>query len=81
MKNQFEQKYNAFCLKKMGYESIKKLDSKKISKWIKSGNQILVDYDQETRDIVDRILIDYIKRLPRIPILPELKTGGWNYPD
>jgi len=81
MKNQFEQKYNAFCLKKMGYKTIKKLDSKKISKWIKSGNQILVDFDQETRDIVDRILIDYIKRLPRIPILPKLKTGGWNYPN
>ena len=81
MKGQFEQKYNAFCLKKMGFKTLKKLDSTKIYKWIKSKNQIIVELNQETRDIVDRILIDYIKRLPRIPILPKLKTGGWNYPD
>ena len=81
MKNQFEQKFNAFCLKKMGYKTIKKLDFKKIHKWIKSKNQITVDFDQETRDIVDRILIDYVKRLPKISILKNLKTGGWNYPN
>ena len=75
MKGQFEQKYNAFCLKKMGFKTLKKLDSTKIYKWIKSKNQIIVELNQETRDIVDRILIDYIKRLPKISILTDVQTG------
>ena len=75
MKGQFEQKYNAFCLKKMGFKSLKKLDSTKIYKWIKSKNQIIVELNQETRDIVDRILIDYIKRLAKVSILKDVQTG------
>ena len=59
----------------MGFKTLKKLDSTKIYKWIKSKNQIKVELNQETRDIVDRILIDYIKRLPKISILTDVQTG------
>lgn len=69
MKNQFEQKFNALCLKKLGFVTLKKLKKKDVKHWIKNKKNINIDFEQNTEEIVDRILLDYIKRLPKVPIL------------
>ena len=69
MKNQFEQKFNALCLKKLGFVTLKKLKKEDVKHWIKNKKNINIDFEQNTEEIVDRILLDYIKRLPKVPIL------------
>lgn len=73
MKNQYEQKCNALALKKMGVPVLKKLSKKripKIAKWIQADNLIDVDYENNTEDILESILLPYYHEtiLHTIPI-------------
>lgn len=72
MKSQFEQKYNAEILKEMGVRVIKKLNKKrlaKIAKWINSDTTVTVNYNDNTEDILDSIVLPYynLTLLPTIP--------------
>lgn len=74
MKNQYEQQCNALALKEMGVAVLKKLNKKQISKidkWIKSTNNINVNYPDVTEDILDAITLPYYNDtvLPEATIL------------
>ncbi|UMB59937.1 glycosyl transferase [Lutibacter sp. A80] len=63
MKNQYEQHFNAKALKELGVPVLKSLKKKHISTiqhWIDSNYQIKLDFPNETQQIVDNILYDYI---------------------
>ena len=62
MKNQYEQKCNAFALKEMGATVLKKLNKKRISKilkWIESDKAVKTNYENQTEDILEAILLPY----------------------
>ncbi len=59
MKGQYEQQCNAAALKKMGIPVIKKLGMKRIEKirdWVENDDKLLIDYKDETQQIVDTII-------------------------
>ena len=63
MKNQFEQQCNAVALRELGVSVIKKLGKKqlrKINKWIKFNQEIPIDFPNETAQILNLILENYI---------------------
>ncbi|SFI15363.1 glycosyltransferase family protein [Halpernia frigidisoli] len=50
--NQYEQECNAFALSEMGISNSKILDVKEISDWVNSYQNILVDYPDNTEEII-----------------------------
>ncbi len=63
MKNQYEQHFNAKALEELGVPVLKSLKKKHISKiqnWIDSNYDIKLDFPNETQQIVDDILYDFI---------------------
>ena len=76
MKRQYEQYFNAAGLEDMGVEVLKKLGKKqvkRIKKWTKSEHRVLVHYPDETQQIIDQLLEQYITS----PV-PE-PAGGYNF--
>ncbi|WP_111709015.1 glycosyltransferase family protein [Lutibacter citreus] len=63
MKNQYEQHFNAVALEELGVPVLKSLKKKHLSKienWIQSNNRVELDFPNETQEIIDHILYDYI---------------------
>ncbi|UMB53357.1 glycosyl transferase [Lutibacter sp. A64] len=63
MKNQYEQHFNAKALEELGVPVLKSLKKKhipKIQNWIDSNYDIKLDFPNETQQIVDDILYDFI---------------------
>lgn len=63
MKNQYEQHFNAKALEELGVPVLKSLKKKHISKiqnWIDSNLEIRLDFPNETQQIIDNILYDFI---------------------
>lgn len=63
MKNQYEQHFNAKALKEIGVpvlKSLKKKRIKEIKNWVKSTKKVELDFPNETQQIIDHILYDYI---------------------
>ncbi len=63
MKNQYEQHFNAAALEELGVPVIKSLKTKQIPKiknWIESNYQLNLEFPNETQQIIDHILYDYI---------------------
>jgi uncharacterized protein (TIGR00661 family) len=63
MKNQYEQHFNAKALEKLGVPVLKALKKKHISKiedWIESNDIIELHFPNETQQIVDTVLFDFI---------------------
>jgi uncharacterized protein (TIGR00661 family) len=63
MKNQYEQHFNAVALKELGVpvlNSLKKKHLKKIQNWIHSVQKIKLNFPNETQQLVDHILYDFI---------------------
>jgi uncharacterized protein (TIGR00661 family) len=64
MKKQYEQQCNAAMLQDMGVKVIKKFDKKcidLIDNWVKSDTIIEVDYQDNTKEIIDLIIENHIK--------------------
>ena len=64
MKKQYEQQCNAAMLQDMGVKVIKKFDKKSvdlIDNWVKSDTIIEVDYQDNTKEIIDLIIENHIK--------------------
>ena len=64
MKKQYEQQCNAAMLQEMGIKVIKKFDKKSIDlivNWVKSDTIIEVDYQDNTKEIIDLIIENHIK--------------------
>ena len=64
MKSQVEQKCNAFILKKMGITVLDRFNEKKlkkIEKWINKPKLVKIEFSDDGKSLVDRILIDFIK--------------------
>ena len=64
--SQIEQAYNAEMIREMGGKVIKKFSvkhKKEIQKWILDPKVIAVELEQKNYEVVDRILLDYIKSL------------------
>ncbi|MDZ4668022.1 MAG: glycosyltransferase family protein [bacterium] len=62
MKNQFEQHCNAAMLNSMGVQSIKKISKKhlvKLGDWLNSNEIILVDYPDQSAQIVEEIVLNH----------------------
>jgi uncharacterized protein (TIGR00661 family) len=62
MKNQYEQQCNAIALKELGVTVIKKLNKKnldKIAYWISSTEKVEVNYPDQTKDIIESLLLPY----------------------
>jgi len=71
MKHQYEQHFNATALKEMGIPVLKSLKLKhlkKLQNWVDSDFKVSLDFPNETQQIVDYVLYDYItkKRLALI---------------
>ncbi len=71
MKHQYEQHFNAAALKELGIPVLKSLKIKhlkKINNWVKSDYKVELSFPNETQQIIDYILYDYItkKRLALI---------------
>jgi len=65
MKNQYEQHFNAKALEELGGATLKSLKKKHISKiksWIESDMKIELDFPDETQQIVDHILYEFITK-------------------
>lgn len=63
MKNQYEQHFNAAALEQLGVPIIKSLKTKQIPKiknWIESNYELNLEFPNETQQIIDHILYDYI---------------------
>jgi uncharacterized protein (TIGR00661 family) len=63
MKNQFEQHYNAAALAHEGVPIIKSLSVKyllDIKNWVESDQRISLEFPNETQEIVDQILYDFL---------------------
>ena len=59
MKGQFEQQCNAAALNEMGVPVMKSLKKKHLDKlkhWLQSRKRVLVDYPDNTEQIIDKIL-------------------------
>jgi uncharacterized protein (TIGR00661 family) len=64
MKNQYEQYFNAAALSDIGVpvlNSLKKKFIPEIKEWVKSGSIVELDFPNETQEIIDHILNDYIQ--------------------
>ncbi len=62
MKNQYEQHCNAAALKELGIpvlENFKKKQFSEIEKWLKSKQVIEIDYQDNTKEIIDLLLETY----------------------
>lgn len=65
MKNQYEQHFNAAALKELGVPVLKSLKLKylkKIENWVSSEYKVSLDFPNETQQIIDYILWDYITK-------------------
>lgn len=63
MKNQYEQHFNAKALEELGVPVLKSLKMKhipKIKEWIDINHKIELDFPNETQQIIDHILYDFI---------------------
>ncbi|WP_298264602.1 glycosyltransferase family protein [uncultured Lutibacter sp.] len=63
MKNQYEQHFNATALQELGVPVIKSLKKKHlptIEQWIERGTTINLDFPNETQQLVDHILHEFI---------------------
>lgn len=72
MKNQYEQHFNAAALEKLGVpvlKSLKKKNLTKIKEWIESNKQVTLNFPNETQQIVDHILYDYIHREESVQLI------------
>lgn len=58
MINQFEQQCNALALEEMGIPVIwhQREFSEKLAKWVDSGERLVVDYPDETRSILEKVV-------------------------
>ncbi|SDX67570.1 conserved hypothetical protein [Lutibacter oricola] len=64
MKNQYEQHFNAKALEELGVPVLKSLKKKQIQKiedWIQSDSKVSLEFPNETQQIVDHILYDFIQ--------------------
>ena len=71
MKNQYEQHFNAAALSDLGVPVLKSLKKKNIvliKNWIDNPDKVQLQFPNETQQVVDKILYDYItqKRLALI---------------
>ena len=71
MKNQFEQKCNAFALKELGYKVTPKLNKTKIENWLKIKEYPTLNYKHNSYEVVEKVLLYHIKTLDNIQILPK----------
>jgi len=65
MKNQYEQAFNAKALEELGVPVLKTLKKKHISKikdWIESDAKVTLEFPNETQQIVDHILYEFIEK-------------------
>jgi len=65
MKNQYEQAFNAKALEELGVPTLKSLKKKHLSiiqNWIDSDAKVELDFPNETQQIVDYILYEYIEK-------------------
>ena len=65
MKNQYEQAFNAKALEELGVPVLKTLKKKNIPKikdWIESDAKVTLEFPNETQQIVDHILYEYIEK-------------------
>ena len=66
MKNQYEQHFNAKALQEIGVPVLKSLKKKhipKIENWIKNDLKVSLEFPNETQQIVDHILYDFISEV------------------
>ncbi len=64
MKKQYEQQCNAVTLQEMGIKVIKKFNKNSIGlidNWIKNGSTVEVDYQDNTKEIIDLIISNHKK--------------------
>ena len=64
IRGQIEQQYNAAALKKLGVCVLKQLtasNSEAIADWLQYPNRIQATFENELKELVDRMAIDYIK--------------------
>ena len=64
MKNQYEQHFNARALEELGVPTIKSLKKKyipEIEHWVKTDAKVSLRFPNETQQIVDQILYDFVK--------------------
>jgi uncharacterized protein (TIGR00661 family) len=76
MRGQYEQQCNAAALKEMGIpviKSLKKKNWKKIGKWLEEGKAPAVDYPDETREILEKLVQKHAEK--EIPPLPETEEN------
>lgn len=52
IKNQYEQECNAVAIEKMGVDSSRDFNMRKIQEWIDSEKRVEVDYEDETEEII-----------------------------
>lgn len=74
MKNQYEQQCNAVSLKNMGVQVIYDLNHdmiEVIQNWTKSKKIINVDYQESPKKVLNRVLIDYMKKTAKNELLEE----------
>jgi predicted glycosyltransferase len=80
MKGQYEQQCNAAALKLLGIPVIKNLKRKQIEKiaaWMESEPKLLLDYPNETEDIVDAILERHARQaVVQAPIDDQFTTAS-----
>ena len=63
MKNQYEQHFNAKALEDLGVPVLKSLKKKhlpEIENWIESTSLVELQFPNETQQIIDTILFDFI---------------------
>lgn len=63
MKNQYEQHFNAKALEEIGVPVLKSLHKKHLSfieSWIANEEKVILDFPDETQQIIDHILYDFI---------------------
>ncbi|MDV7186842.1 glycosyltransferase family protein [Lutibacter sp. TH_r2] len=64
MKYQYEQHFNAAALAEIGVPVLKSLNKKnipKIQQWVNSSEKVELEFPNETQQIIDHILYDYIE--------------------
>jgi len=74
MKGQYEQQCNAAALELMGVPVINNLKEKqfeKIGKWLESDEKVIVNYPDQTRMVIRKILETNVKMV--------LKNNNWDY--
>ncbi len=65
MKNQYEQAFNAKALEELGVQTLKTLKKKdipKIKNWIESDTKVTLEFPNETQQIIDNILNEFIEK-------------------